>query len=230
MLDRRLIVLALLAITATGEVWAADAPPASDGLVRVQTKRTKALELRPGADFRLYDKVMFDATEVAFEKDWRRDYNRTTVGVSGRVSEADVEEVINRAGPVAGEIFAKAFAEGGYKVVTQPGPGVLRLRTAIANISVRAPEMRTSSRSRTYAEDAGQATLIMEASDSVTGEVLGRVAEHGLAGDSVVYMRNSATNRSDFRQLARSWAKKSVNGLRQLKSLSPINATGQKQR
>ena len=47
-----------------------------DGLVQVKPKRLDAVFLLPGADFRSYNKIMMDPVEVAFEKDWLKDYNR----------------------------------------------------------------------------------------------------------------------------------------------------------
>ena len=47
-----------------------------DGLVEVKPKRLDAAFLLPGADFRTYKKIMMDPVEVAFEKNWVRDYNR----------------------------------------------------------------------------------------------------------------------------------------------------------
>jgi hypothetical protein len=41
-------------------------------------------------------------------------------------------------------------------------------------------------------------------------------------GDTRPYLRNSVTNRADFENLFRSWAKISVDGLNELKAMSPI--------
>jgi hypothetical protein len=103
---------------------------------------------------------------------------------------------------------------------------VLRLRVGVVNISVTAPEVRMASRSRTYAEEAGFATLIVEARDSVSGALLGRAVDGKVAGDNSMLLRNSMTNRSDFRSLMKRWATGSVKGLNELKAQSPINDQG----
>ena len=54
-----------------------------DGLVEVKGKRLDAVFLLPGADFRAYKKVMMDPVEVAFVKNWARDYNRDAAARSG---------------------------------------------------------------------------------------------------------------------------------------------------
>jgi hypothetical protein len=138
-----------------------------------------------------------------------------------------VEKAIAEGGKAATEIFAQAFAKGGYPVVTAPGPDVLRIKTAVINLSVSAPDTRSAGRSRTYSSEAGSATLVIEVLDSVSGAILGRAVDSRIAGDdSYMMSRNSMTNRADFRDVAQTWARNGVNGLNELKRLSPINAAG----
>jgi hypothetical protein len=150
-----------------------------------------------------------------------RDYNSTQRGISGRVSDSDVQRVIAEGAKAATAIFTEAFTQGGYPVVAAPAEDVLRVRTGIVNLSVKAPDMRTAGRSRVYAEDAGQASLIFEVRDSMTAALLGRAVDHRLAGDTGAFIRNSVTNRADFRQLVKLWAKNSVLGLNTLKESPP---------
>jgi hypothetical protein len=223
--DRRQFATAAFAAVALASAGAAlsASPPATwDDLVRVNSKRLKYVYILPGADFRAYTKVMLDPTQVAFKKDWKRDYNSSTRGLSRRISDQDIETAIARASKSATEIFAQAFAAGGYPVVAQPGPDVLRVRTAVVDLDVTAPDKMTAGRSRTYANEAGFATLVIEAMDSVSGAILGRAVDSRVAGDNSYMMnRSTVTNRSDFRRVAETWAKSSVNGLNELKALSP---------
>jgi hypothetical protein len=184
--------------------------------------------LAPGADFRTYHKVMLDPTEVAFEKNWKRDFNNQTRGLGRRVDDDDIQKAVTEGGRVATGIFADAFNKGGYPVVSAPGPDVLRIRTAVVNLRVNAPDIQTAGRSYNFAPEAGEATLILEARDSVTGALLGRVVDRRLAGDNSTALRNRVTNRADFRVLGKTWAKHSVDGLNNLKASSPMpGAAGQ---
>jgi len=230
-MDRRHFAFAaasLLALAQAPSALAArqKAPTTWDGLVRVKSKRLDYVYLLPGADFRGYTKVMLDPTELAFEKNWLRDYNSSRMGLSGRLTERDVREAIAKAAPVAGEILAEACREGGYPVVTEGGPDVLRLRTGVVNISVNAPDVNTAARSRSFAGEAGYATLVVEVRDSVSGAMLGRAVDGKIAGDNGALIRNRVTNRSDFRQIMKRWASTSVQGLSELKAQSPINDQG----
>jgi hypothetical protein len=222
-MDRRQFAaaaVAALTVSSSGVALAAKPPANWDDLVRVESKRLKYVYVLPGANFRVYTKVMLDPTQIAFRKNWQRDNNAKTR--SSRVSDADVERAIAQGGKAASEIFAKAFADGGYPVVAAPGPDVLRVRTAVFNLSVTAPDTMSAGRSRTYANEAGSGTLVVEVMDSVSGAIIGRAVDSSLAGDrSYMMNRNSMTNRSDFRNVAMDWAKDSVRGLNELKQLSP---------
>lgn len=207
---------------------AAKAPDTWDSLHRVKGKRMDEVYLLPGADFRAYTKVMMDPTEVAFQKNWLRDYNSSTMTLSQRISDKDAQEILQNAKTGFESIFAKAYTGAGYQMVTEPGPDVLRLRTAVINLSVSAPDMMTAGRSRTYSREAGEATVVIEVRDSVTGAILGRAIDRQDIGDnSFMLRRTSVSNRADFEQAFGSWAKASANGLTELKALSPIDAEAQ---
>lgn len=202
---------------------AAKPPDTWDGLVKVAAKRLDLAYLQPGADFRGYTKVMLEPTEVAFHKNWQRDYNSSTGrDLSSRVSDSDVQEAIVKAVAASNQLFAEAWAQGGYAVVTEPGPDVLRIKTGIVNVRVNAPDVQSSSRALSLAPEAGQATFFVEARDSQTGALLGRAVDQRYAGDAGSNWRTSVSNRGDFRELVANWARDGVRGLNELKALSPI--------
>ena len=205
-------------------------PPTWDNLVLVNSKKLKAVYLLPGADFRQYTKVQLDPTDVAFAKDWQRDQNNSAIGLSRRITDDEAQKIADQVRTGFEDIFAKAYADAGYPVVTAPAHDVLRVRTAVANLSIDAPDNNSIGRSRTYSVEAGSATLVVEARDSLTGAVLGRAVDSRAAGDEIASLRTSVSNRADFSRLFKSWAKASANGLDVLKSLSPINADGQSRR
>ncbi len=224
---------ALSLLVALPQPALAGKPPATwDALVEVKSKRLDAVYLLPEADFRTYTKVMLDPTEVAFQKNWLRNYNSSSFGLSSRISEADMQKWADEIAVGFQEDFTKAYSEAGYEVVTQRGPDVLRVRTAVVNIDVAAPDtsMSTAGMSRTYSRDAGSATMVLEVRDSVTGAVLGRAIDGRVVGDSMGMLRNSMTNRSDFHRLFRSWADISIKGLAELKALSPIDVNAKPQK
>jgi hypothetical protein len=211
-----LILPAALASAQTSPTW--------DGLVSVKAKRMNAVYLAPGADFRPYTKVMFDPTEVALKKGWLRDYNLGSREVGRRLTDADVQRAFETVRTKFAEAFTKAYTDAGYQVVTAPGPDVLRVRTAVVDLRVNAPDKMSGGRTRSYAQEAGAATLVLEARDSESGEILGRALDRRLAGDTPMLLRNSITNKNDFSRLFNDWAKKSVAGLAELKTMPVVAA------
>ena len=199
----------------------AKAPQNWDGLVQVPSKRLGLVYLQPGADFRGYTKVRIEPTEVAFKKNWARDYNRDTRSLSARVSDSEVQRAITQAVAGATDIFTEAWTKGGYTVVTDPGPDVLSVRTGVLNVVVNAPDQLDPG-VRTYSEEAGSATLFVEARDSLTGALLGRAVDQEIVGDNMGLRRTSTSNRADFRDVVEGWAAATVRGMAELKALSPI--------
>jgi len=225
-----LLIVALIAMAPPA--LAMKAPDSWDGLVKVDAKKLAAVYLLPDADFRSYSKVIVDRPEVAFKKDWQRQYNRTQRSLGGRVNEKDVRDAIDRASASFVKALSDAYAKAGYELTAQSGPDVLRVSTAIVNLSVDAPDQMTAARSRTYSREAGEATLVLEIRDSVSGSLMGRALDRRLAGDnfSGPYLRNAVTNQSDFEMLFERWAKVSAEGITKLKALSPIDGNGQPRR
>ena len=223
-MKRRPILMAAIAsaMLLAGPAAEAKAPDTWDGLVKVNSKRADVLYLQPGADFRGYTKVMLDPTEVAFAKSWRRSQNSTDRGLSGTISDRQVQDAITKGVDASNQIFAEAWTKGGYVVVTTPAPDVLRIKTGVVNIWVNAPDVPAAGRSHTFAPEAGQATYFVEARDSITGAILGRAVDQRFAGDTAHNWRTSVSNRADFRELVEAWAAASVRGVDALKSASPI--------
>jgi hypothetical protein len=220
-------LVALMTFAALGTVLAAEESPGSwDGLVEVKSKKMDAAFLMPGADFRAYHKVMIDPTQVAFQKDWMKTINQQHRSVSGRVTDADAAKILEAARTNFDDVFAEGFTKAGVEVVKTPGPDVLRVSTAVVNLYVNAPDTMQAGRSRSYTTEAGEATLILEARDSMSGALLGRVLDRRETRQSSTMMTaNSVTNMADFRTLCRTWASISAKGLATLKQLSPIPST-----
>jgi len=219
---RRLVAAAAALSLLAAATPAGTAPPASwDGLTLVKSKRFDAVYLMPGADFRNYTKVMLDPTEVAFQKNWLRDYNQQA-SFSMRLSDADAQRMLQTVQTGFEEIFRKAYTDAGYPIVDTPGPDVLRVRTGVVNLNVVAPDVMTAGRTRTFSREAGNASIIIEVRDSQSNALLGRAVDSQIVGDDSTLVRNSVTNRSDFERVFTRWAKISLEGFSELKARSPL--------
>ena len=207
-----------------GPALASDTPEPWDGLVQVKPKRMDAAYLLPGADFRQYTKLMIDPTEVALQKDWQKRINSDR-RLSGRVDDEQAQKILAAARANFDDVFVEEFTRAGYTIAKEPAPDVLRLSTAVVNLYVNAPDTMTSARSYSFTTEAGEATLILEARDSLTNALLGRAIDRretqGAAG---LQRSTSVTNQAEFRALFRQWAGIAVKGLEDLKAHSPVPA------
>jgi hypothetical protein len=207
---------------------AAPLPPPYQDLVQVRSRQLDAVYLLPGTDFRPYTKVMIDPVQVSFRKGWLKDVNSQR-GLADQVSQSDAEQIIQAARSGFEKIFADAFTQKGYNVVTSPAPDVLRLTPGVVNLYLNAPDPMGAPGVRSYTVDAGEATLALEVRDSMTGAVLGLAVDRR-STQSFGGMATSVSNRFDFGNLFRHWANVCVKGLDTLKTTPPVAArTGKKQ-
>ena len=197
-----------------------------DGLVRVRSDKIELVYLAPDADFRPYTRVILDPSEMAMEKNWLRDQRRNSSSLGSQATERDVVRALDGGKKQFDEYFAEAFTKAGFTIATGPAADTVRVSAGVFDIDVVAPDVASAARSRTYSEEAGAGTLVIEVRDSVTNALLGRAIERRVAGDNGPWIRTSASNRADFDQLFRRWAEASANGLLELKALSPVDVNG----
>jgi hypothetical protein len=225
MTNKTWIAAAALALFATAALGADKPMESWDGLVQVKSRRLDVAYVAPGADFRPYTRLLIEPTQVAFHKDWMKDVNNRR-DLSRRVDEEMASGILEAARTNFADVFGEAFSKAGYTIVTAPGADVLRLSPAVTNLYINAPDVMAAGRSSSYTANAGEATMILELRDSVSGALLARVTDRRETRDSIgLQQANRVTNTADFRSLFRNWANICVKGLGTLKSVSPIPAT-----
>lgn len=203
--------------------FAAEEPSTWDGLQKVKSRHVDSAYLLPGADFRLYDKVILDPIQVSFTRNWRRDMNWTSPGARERVTTADADKIREEMSEGFRETLVKSFKKAGYEVVTTPGPGVLRLTPVLIDVYVNAPDTLDIPRSYTFTLEAGGATMALEVRDAETGQLLGRAVDKRRTGETGTFMwTTSITNRSEFQRVFDRWAQILADGMATLKEQSPI--------
>jgi hypothetical protein len=196
-------------------------PPEMSDLVKVKSKRLAEVHLLPGTDFSAYRKVMIDPAQVSFNKNWVKE-SRSAGLTSRRIPDEQLKAISEAARSGFGEIFQEAFKRAGYEVVTAAGPDVVRLTPAIINLYINAPS--GSSATRTYAMNAGEATLAIAVRDSMSGALLGmaldkRETRTAMAGP---VLADSVTNRAEFEVLFRRWADIAAKGFTDMRESPPV--------
>ena len=176
-----------------------------EGLVAVQSRQLDELYLRPNADLAGYRKVLIDPVRAEIRSDWQKNLNYTR-NVSRWVGPEDAKRMAAEAASSLESAMAETFKARGYEITTAPEPGVLRLSARIADLYVNAPDRYSPWTVKTFTRDAGQATLMLEARDAVTGALLARVVHHGTAREiSRINPASDVSNRFWFDTLFRRW-------------------------
>jgi hypothetical protein len=183
-----------------------------DELVPVQSRYLDKVYLRPSADLAAYRRVLIDPVQVEIRNDWLTHMNAYNRDVSRWVGpEVGLRIARDTASSLQG-ILAEAFKARGYEIVAAPEPGVLRVSPGVIDLYVNAPDRFSPWRVKTFTRDSGQATLLLEARDAMSGTLLGRVEHRGIAREmgGQLTFTNDVTNRFWFDALFRRWAESCV--------------------
>jgi len=211
-MDRHTLFRVLAALLAGIAVSASDAatPPTSEGLVAVQSRSLDEIYVRPNANLSAYRKIIVDPGQATLKKNWLKDINSQRDMTRWLVPE-DAQRVQELAASSLAPNVAEGFRQQGYEVVAAAGPGVLRVTPRVSDLYLNAPDTHNPGIQRYFVRDGGQATLQLEVRDAVSGELLGRVVDRGLARE--IRLNNRATDVSNlfwFEALYREWASNSA--------------------
>jgi uncharacterized protein DUF3313 len=212
LLMRRFVIQLVLVIVAftlvISQGFTADKAPKTtpEGLELRKETKSRVVYVKPGATFTQYQKFALVDCYVEFSKKWLDDYNSSTLDLSRRITEQDLDKARKDLAAQFKKVFTEELTKGGYQVSETTGPDVLVLRPALINIAVNAPDLMTPGRSRTYASSAGQMTLYLELWDSASNTLLGRVVDARADSDMYVQRMTSVDNRAAADMALRSWA------------------------
>ncbi len=129
---------------------------------------------KPGVDFRFYTKVMLDPLVIWPSR--HSNYRGMDPNVAWRLAYAFKDRM------------HQALA-GGYRIVKQPGPGVLRIRTALTDVVLQRPGVKSPGPLIPLAND-----IVLHASEKVSGMnvLAGEAAIEAEALDGQTYERLAA--------------------------------------
>jgi hypothetical protein len=159
-------------------------PPIGNELVNWITQTFDEAYVKPGANLASYRKVMLDQPQVVFRKNWLKDINNTR-DVSRWLKPADQQQYVDDLSAGMGQTFANVFRARGYEVVTAPGPGVLRVTPSVTDLWLNAPDIQSSNLTRTFNRETADATLVVDARDSVTGAALAHFVDRRTVRDTI---------------------------------------------
>jgi hypothetical protein len=177
---RILLMLSFLALSGLALAAPQPAAPFGQGLVNWLSKNLDEVDVRPGTDLAAYRKVMIDPAQVSMQKGWLKSINQTR-DVSRWLVPADQKEITDNMTESMNRVVADTFRSRGYEVVSAPGPGVLRLTPSVVDLWLNAPDVPSANLTREFSVDTADATLNLDARDSVSGELLAKVIDRSTA-------------------------------------------------
>jgi len=193
-----------------------------EGLKRVHDAKGMALVYaEEGADLSQYDRVYLAEPYVAFKKNWKRDQNRGAVGLSTKVRTSDMDRIKLNVKELFIEVFTEELQKGGYELANERAEDVLIVKPAIIDLNVNAPDIRTGSRTNTYASSAGSMTLYLELYDSETDDLLAKALDPTADRDhGFMQWQTGPANRQAAKRMMQPWAEALRNGLDRARELT----------
>jgi len=207
-------VLVVVGCSAQPEVQTGpDAETTFDGLVRIDNSRFTNAWVDPEIDLTQYNKIMPGGAEFQF-----RNVQKTSLTTARRsnenefwISDSNRQRLID----TVSEIFDEELQGSEHFTMTdERGPETLIIVGALHDIVSRVPPEHIG-RSEIWLSSLGEATLILEISDSLSGEVIFRAVDRravqSVGGQMI--RSNSASTWGEVRRWARRWATRLREGL-----------------
>jgi hypothetical protein len=176
-----------------------------DGLHKVINSSYRDAWVKPDANFASYTAVQLDPVEISYRRKPRRSQYGGTEGnfALTETQMANMKRYFREA--FSAELEKASY----YELAEAPGPTVLRLVPSIIDLQINVPTEPAAGRDRVYAMKVGKMTLLLEIHDSLSGEILARVAdrrEARLHGGYELRQSNPVSNTDAIQRLFRRWA------------------------
>jgi Protein of unknown function (DUF3313) len=190
-----------------------------DGLRRLEGTSFDRAWARPGLDLSRYQRILLASGGVHYRRPPRT--GRAAVDFALAPFEPEQLEAELRSA-----LVEALFADGGWKIAEVAAPDTLTLRTSLLDVDVTATPEPVSPRDEVLLESAGSAVFAVEIEDSLSKEVLVRIAdrdEFAPAGGGLM-RSNAITNRAEIRRTFRAWSSLLRRRLDELRTLGPLEA------
>ena len=183
-----------------------------DGLVAIDNSVFQRAWIDPDIDLRPYTQIMGGQAKFEFRAVRGTGTSRAASSrTEFPISEANQQRLIDE----VSQVFREELANSQHFTITdEPGDDVLIVTGALLDIVSRVPPERVG-RSDIFLSSVGEATLVLELRDSVSGETLFRAADRRAAepAGGRGMRANTVTTWAEVRRLARRWATRLREGL-----------------
>ena len=202
---KSIVALALVVLPSMVTAASNASEVSTDGMQLVEKDKRGFIYADPDVDWTEYSKIMLDDATVAFRRNWQRDQNRNR-GL--RISTDDMEKIKDNLATLFGDVFVEELtANGGFEIVNQAGPDVLRITPHITDLDVYAPDVANSYNSRSFTKSSGQMTLKLEMYDSETGDLIAVASDRRESPyRGYAQWTTGVSNKADARRMLQKWA------------------------
>lgn len=177
-----------------------------DGLHRVEQAGFQRAWLKPGISFSGYESIWWRYRDIAYRHPPGR--SRGPLFGSGGDNYSLSEGLNARLSEVLRESFEDELQRGGFRRASGKGPGTLEARVGLVDLIVHTPLDTLAGEDNIYVDSIGSVTVLIDLHDSVSGELIARIAER--AGVATATGRPTQANAAaaiyETRRLARDWA------------------------
>jgi len=123
-----------------------------------------------GVDWDSYTKVLLERATVEFRENWVSDQRKIN---DSFVREADVERIKTEMSDLLDRVLTRKLSDkDGYTLTVESGTDVLRFTPRIAKLDIHAPGRAQEFVGHVLIDSKGSMVLVMDISDSVSGELL----------------------------------------------------------
>ena len=201
-------VFAPLALTllATSALAGNDPPQVSiEGLELVEKDRRGEIYADPGADWSEYSQIQLERATVSFRKNWQRDQNRYD---PWKVKNQDVEKIKSGLSDLFHDVFTEELStNGGYTITEASGADVMIITPRIVDLDIHAPDTMRAGVSRSYTEQTGRMTLMLEIYDSLSGDLIAKASDRqDSPRKGYMQWSTSVSNSAEARRMLQRWA------------------------
>jgi hypothetical protein len=190
-----------------------DAEYTFDGLVRIDNARFSRAWIDPDVDLKRYNKIMLADAEFEFRavKNAPRATISTTNTREFYISDANKQKLIDTVTAVFAEELQKSKS---FTITDTADAETLLIVGGLLDIVSRVPPDQIGA-GGIYLSSLGEATLVLEARDALSGETLYRATDRRRVEPvgREMMLSNSVTNYTEVRRWAKRWASRLREGL-----------------
>ncbi len=211
-----LLVLMSLSLISACATTPTDNSLSDQGLVRVKDWNIDQVWVKPGFDPASYSNIMVNGSGVEFRSVEGRNtpYNRSSnvYPLSGPKQERLKQIIVD-------EFSKELKKQQGYSFTNSPSSNTMALDIKLIDVVSNVPPVKPG-RAEVYLTEVGRATLVLNFTDSITGEALVSVIDRRSAEsyDGLGFKESTpANNWAAVKKLAKHWAKRLRSGLDEMK-------------